>query len=179
MAQPPLLYRERNLLFLRPPIHSHLHRPAPTVFSFPNRRAINKQTKRPRLSYRLWIALLRSRSGRRTKIRCVYIEVVCLWIVPHRLGSELGLHSFDDADFVRRVFMKDMDRTLARGGRILACFGVIEIGVHTIPDRKWLSDDLACVRIHHDENFWTAPSDKEPPVLAVHCYGDGLPCGRD
>src|SRR5439155_8316248 len=75
--------------------------------------------------------------------------------------------------------MKDVDRAFAGRGGNHAGLGIIDIRVHAVPDRKCLTDHFAGIGIHHNEQLRTAGSDKEPPVFAVHCDGDGLAGRRD
>src|SRR2546426_4728242 len=75
--------------------------------------------------------------------------------------------------------MKYVDRALARRGGNHAVFEVKDIGIDPVADRKALSDHFPSIRIHRNKHLGIAPSDEEPPVLAVHCDGGGLSCRRD
>ena len=75
---------------------------------------VNQEAESSRNRDRIWTGFLCSGSRRRTKIRCGQVEVVGLWIEPHRFGPELCLHALDFAELVGRIFMEYMDYTFAR-----------------------------------------------------------------
>ena len=72
-------------------------------------------------------------------------------VQPHRLRPEFCFHRLDKGEFVRRIFMDDMDRSLARRTRDEMSFRIENVGINAIANRERLTDDLAGVRIHHNE----------------------------
>src|ERR1700720_633286 len=75
------------------------------------------------------MGLLRSGRRRRAKIRSIQIEVVCLWIETHRLGSELSPDSLDDAELIWGVFIENMERPLSRCCEQLPVFSCLYVAL--------------------------------------------------
>ena|ERR1700687_547427 len=88
----------------------------------------------------------------RAKIGGNQKKVVRLWIDIHGLGAKLGVDGFDFSELVRGIFMKNVKLTRARGDKQQSCFRLEDVGVYPGADGQRL-EDLATVRIHHDQEF--------------------------
>src|SRR5262249_11881331 len=95
-------------------------------------------------------------------------------VMPHGLSPKLSLYRFDDADFVRRAFVTDLERAIALGCGKLADIGIIDFRLDAIADRECLPNDFSSARIHHSQELRIAAGNKGPAVLPVHGDGDGL-----
>ena len=120
---------------------------------------INQYAKRSRNRLSLRMGILLRWSRRRTKIRGGQKKIVRLWIETHCFGAKLGIDRFDFRELVRGILMKNVELAHAGGDKQQPCFRIEDVGVHTGADGQRL-DDLAIVRIHHNEKLRLAAAGK-------------------
>src|ERR1700719_4196421 len=134
--------------------------------------AVDQQTKRSR--YRSWLRmrLLRGGFGGRSEIGRIYEELVRFGIESHVARAELGFHSFNHAEFIRGILVKDMQSTLSRGDEKQAGGRFEDIRIYTGANRK-SQDNLARVHIHDGKQF-VATAYKQPVMLHVEIDRRGL-----
>src|ERR1700676_961809 len=119
---------------------------------------INQEAERSRNWDRIRTRFLRSGSGRWTKVSRGQVEVVGLWIERHCFGPELCLDGLNRAKLVRRIFVEYMDYAFARRRVRQTCCIVIDVGVHTVPERECLNDhSVVCI---HDCKYSITASDE-------------------
>ena len=83
------------------------------------------------------------------------------------MAPNLGLDGVDHAVLVGRVFVEDVDVSLARGDEDQLGFGIVGSGVGAGGDGKRLND-FPVVRVHHHEHLRVAAGAEQAAVLAVH-----------
>src|ERR1700687_4869975 len=123
---------------------------------------VDQQSKRPRNRGWLRFGLLRSRSGSGSKIRGVDEKSVRPGIERHVASPKFSLDRLNDAEFVRRVFMEDMQSACSGCSEEQTCFRFINVRVYSIIDGKGL-ENLAAVSIHDGQHF-VAPADEQAAV---------------
>src|SRR6185312_6806815 len=96
----------------------------------------------------------------------------------HRLGARFRLDRLDDMEPVGRVFVQDVDGTVAGGAGGERGAGVEGAAVHARADGVGGPDELAGVRVHDDHGGGFAAGDEQTAVGAVHRHGGGLAGGR-
>src|SRR6266853_1913626 len=118
---------------------------------------VNQQSKCPRNRGGLRLGLLRGRCCCRSKIRRVNEKPVRFGVERHVASPKFSFDCFNYAEFVRSVFMEDVESAFARGREEQTLFGFVNIRVYSIPDGKRL-ENLPVVSIH-DSQHLVAPAD--------------------
>src|SRR6267154_6492279 len=103
--------------------------------------------------------------------------MVRLAVQSHGLCSELGLDGFDLAEFIRRIFMEDMNHALTSGGKHKSRLRLIGSGINACGDWERL-DDVSVVGVHDHQHLRIASRTEEPAVRLIKRQGRRASGGR-
>jgi len=92
--------------------------------------------KRTGYWFRLALVAVLTCLWRFPELRCIYEDPPRLWVVGHGLRTEFRLHFAHLAIPVRRVLVKDVDPTVARGHKDQPRFLIVYIGIRAAADGK-------------------------------------------
>src|SRR5258708_35319694 len=94
-------------------------------------------------------------SGWWIKIRRAQIQLVGLWINLNRSGPELTLDCLNFTEFVRRVFVENVNHAFACGYEQHPRCGLEGVRIHSARNRECL-ENFSTVRIDHDHHLSAA-----------------------